>query len=153
MDRIVRRVRVVVFCGALWTSFVSAEEAILPQGDPKLQESDAAEQARREEMRKNRLKQQGQSENYRVAGELQDGSKGPKANNAKGHNCQDTGIEDPSVNSAQASGLKTVRGRVLKSEEAALTIERSNDKEIVLTIDPRQHSTPTYIPATASRRL
>jgi len=136
MNRIVRRASVIVFCGALWTSFVSAEEAILPQGDPRLQESDAAEQARREEMRKKRLKQQGQGENYRVEGELQGGSKGPKTDDAKGHNRQDTGIEDPSVNPGQASGLKTVRGRVLKSEETALTIERPNDKEIVLTIDP-----------------
>jgi hypothetical protein len=40
------------------------------------------------------------------------------------------------VNPGQASGLKTVRGRVLKSEENSLTIEQANGEETVLTIDP-----------------
>jgi hypothetical protein len=66
-------------CGVFLPGPVSAGDAILPQGDPRLQESDAAEQARREEIRKSRLKRQGQGENYRVEGELQGGSRGPKA--------------------------------------------------------------------------
>ena len=126
-----------VMCSAIVVPTVMAKDAILPQGDPRLKESDAIEQDRREETRKNRLRQQGQAENYRVEGKLQGGSKGPKADEAKGHDRQGTGIEDPSVNPGQASGLKNVRGRVLKSEETVMTIERTNDKEIVLTIDPQ----------------
>lgn len=137
MSTFVRRIIFVCACLALMPSFVSAQDAILPYGDPQLQKSDAEEQARREEIRKNRLKQQGQGEQYRVEGELQGGSEGPKADPAKGHDRQKTGIEDPTVNPGQASELKTVHGRVLKSEETALTIERLNDKEIVLTIDPQ----------------
>jgi len=126
-----------VLCSAIVVASVMAKDAILPQGDPRLKESDATEQDRREETRKNRLKQQGQAENYRVEGKLQGGSKGPKVDDAKGHDRQGTGIEDPSVNPGQASGLKTVRGRVLKSEETALTIEQADGEETVLTIDPQ----------------
>jgi len=133
----IRRMIVTLFCSVLSTSFVSAQDAILPQGNPELQKPDAANQDRREEIRKNRLKQQGQGENYKVEGEFQGGSSGPKVEAKRGHDREQTGIEDPSVNPGQASGLKTVHGRVLKSEETALTIERSNDKEIVLTIDPQ----------------
>ena len=131
----IRRMIVTLFC-VFWTSFVSAQDAILPQGNPQLQKPDAADQDRREEIRKNRLKQQGQGENYRVEGELQGGSSGPKAEVKRGHDREQTGIEDPSVNPGQASGLKTVRGRVLKSEETALTIEQVNGEEAVLMIDP-----------------
>jgi hypothetical protein len=128
---------VTLFCSVLWTSFVSAQDAILPQGNPELQKPHAAEQDRREEIRKNRLKQQGQGENYRVEGELQGGSSGPKVEAKRGHDREQTGMEDPSVNPGQASGLKTVRGRVLKSEETALTIEQVNGEEAVLMIDPK----------------
>ncbi len=122
-------------CGVLLTSTVVAQDAILPHGDPRLQEADGTEQSRREEIRKNRLKQQGQGENYRVEGNLQGGSKGPIIEDSKGHDREGTGIEDPSVNPGQASGLKTVRGRVIKSEEQAITIEQENGEEIVLLID------------------
>lgn len=117
-----RFVRPLVVCAsiAFLPSFVSAGDAILPQGDPRLKGAGEAEQDRREEIRKNRLKQQGQGENYRVEGKLQGGSKGPKIEDVTGHNREETGIEDPSVNPGQASGLKTVRGRVVKSEENAL---------------------------------
>ena len=114
-----------------------AKDAILPQGDPRLKEPEATEQDRREETRKNRLKQQGQAENYRVEGKLQGGSKGPKVDEAKGHDRQGTGIEDPSVNPGQASGLKTLHGRVVKTEDKTLTIEQENGEEIVLRIDPQ----------------
>jgi hypothetical protein len=137
MISVVRYALCAVVGSTLVVPAVIAKDAILPQGDPRLQEPDAAEQALQEETRKSRLKQQGQGENYRVEGKPQGGTKGPKADDAKGHNRQDTGIEDPTVNPGQASGLKTVRGRVLKSEENALTIELVNDKEIVLTIDPQ----------------
>ena len=131
----IRRMTVTLLCSVLWTSFVSAQDAILPQGNPELQKPDAEDQDR-EEIRKKRLKQQGQGENYRVEGELQGGSSGPASEVKRGHDREQTGIEDPSVNPGQASGLKTVRGRVLKSEESALTIEQVNGEEAVLTIDP-----------------
>ena len=69
----IRRMIVTLFCSVLSTSFVSAQDAILPQGNPELQKPDAANQDRREEIRKNRLKQQGQGENYKVEGEIQGG--------------------------------------------------------------------------------
>ena len=137
MKRVVRQMLFVLPGFALWASLASARDAILPQGDPRPQQSDAAEQEQREEIRKNRLKQQGQGENYRVEGELQGGSKGPIIEDSQGHDREGTGIEDPSVNPGQASGLKTVRGRVLKSEENAITIEQENGKETVLLIDPQ----------------
>ncbi len=137
MKRVIRHTLIALSCFAFWTSLVSARDAILPQGDPRFQQSDAAEQEAREEIRKNRLKQQGQGDNYRVEGELQGGSKGPIIEGSQGHDREGTGIEDPSVNPGQASGLKTVRGRVIKSEEKAITIEQMNGEETVLTIDPQ----------------
>ncbi len=127
----------IVACSVCLPCRASGNDAILPQGDPRLQASDAEEHNRREEIRKNRLKQQGQGENYRIEGELQGGSRGPKTEETTGHNREETGLEDPSVNPGQASGLKTVRGRVLKAEENSLTIEQANGEETVLTIDPR----------------
>jgi|GEM_PF-3257173 hypothetical protein len=136
MRRTVCRGFMICAWSALSLSAVLAQEAILPQGDPRLKEPDPAVQDRQEEIRKNRLKQQGQGENYRIEGELQGGSKGPKSHPAKGHDRQATGIEDPSVNPGQASGLKTIRGRVIKSEENALTIETVKGREVTLTVDP-----------------
>lgn len=63
---------------ALSLSAVLAQDAILPQGDPRLKEPDSAVQDRQEEIRKTRLKQQGQGENYRIEGALQGGSQGPQ---------------------------------------------------------------------------
>lgn len=62
MNRIVQHVIVAFFGSALWASFVSAGDAILPHGGPRFHEPGPAEQARPEEIRKNRLKQQGQGE-------------------------------------------------------------------------------------------
>jgi hypothetical protein len=45
-------------CSVFLPSRASGNDAILPQGDPRLQASDAGEHNRREEIRKNRLKQQ-----------------------------------------------------------------------------------------------
>ena len=137
MSRVVRDAIFVFACNALVTSVALGKDAILPQGDPRIQGTDAAEQDRRDEIRKDRLKQQGQGENYRVEGKLQGGTKGPLAEDSKGHDREGTGIEDPSVNPGQASGLKTVRGRVTKSEENAITIEQANGEETVLKIDPQ----------------
>ena len=137
MISVVRYAICAVVCSAIVVPSVLAKDAILPHGDSRVKEPDRAEQSRREEIRDSRLKQQGQGENYRVEGKLQGGSKGPKADERKGHDRQGTGLEDPSVNPGQASGLKTVRGRVVKSEESALTIEQVNGEETVLIIDPQ----------------
>ncbi|MBK9307939.1 MAG: hypothetical protein IPM58_12845 [Nitrospira sp.] len=128
---------IVFVCSVFWCSSVLAGDIILPQGNRSLHGADAADHERREEIRKNRLKQQGQAENYRVEGEMQGGTKGPKTDPAVGHNRQDTGIEDPSVNPGQSAGLKTIRGRIAKSEANTLHIEQENGTEIVLTIDPQ----------------
>lgn len=128
---------VIILCSAFWYFPVLAGDIILPQRDRSLQESDAMNKDRGEEIRKNRLKQQGQAENYRVEGELQGGSKGPKTHPTVGHDRQDTGIEDPSVNPGQSAGLKTIRGRILKSDANTYNIEQENGKETELTIDPQ----------------
>ena len=57
-------------CAIFFCSFQTwpawAQEAILPQGDPRLRAEDAAAQ---KETRDSRMKQQGQGSNYRVDGE------------------------------------------------------------------------------------
>jgi hypothetical protein len=135
--RLLVRFALVILGSVLWFSPVVAGDIILPQGDRKLQESDAMGKDRGEEIRKNRLKQQGQAENYRIEGKLQGGSKGPKTSPTEGHNRQDTGIEDPSVNPGQSAGLKTIRGRILKSEANTHHLEQDNRQKTVLTIDPQ----------------
>src|SRR5689334_19870218 len=106
MNQFVRYSMIIIFWNVFWLSPVLAGDIILPQGDRSLQESDAVEK-NREEIRKSRLKQQGQGENYRIEGELQGGSEGPKTHPTVGHDRQDTGIEDPSVNPGQSAGLNT----------------------------------------------
>ncbi|MGZ8366954.1 MAG: hypothetical protein ACXW37_11480 [Nitrospira sp.] len=140
------RYTTVILCSVCWFSPVLAGDIILPQGDRRLRESDAVDKDRGEEIRKNRLKQQGQAENYRVEGKLQGGSKGPKTEAAEGHNRQDTGIEDPSVNPGQSVGLKTIRGRIITSEANTLNIQHENGKETVLTIDPQTRVNTEFHP-------
>lgn len=57
-------------CAIFFCSFqawpVWSQEAILPQGDPRVRAEDAAAQ---KETRDSRMKQQGQGSNYRVDGE------------------------------------------------------------------------------------
>jgi hypothetical protein len=131
------RSSMIIFCSVMWFSPVLAGDIILPQGNRSLQESDAADKDHRGEIRRNHLKQQGQAENYRIEGELQGGAKGPKTDPAVGHNRQDTGIEDPSVNPGQSAGLKTIRGRILKFDANTYNVEQENGKETVLTVDPQ----------------
>lgn len=128
---------IVILGSVLWFSPVLAGDIILPQGDRRLQEAEAVDTERAEEIRKNHLKQQGQGENYRVEGKLQGGSKGPKTDPTEGHNRQDTGIEDPSVNPGQSAGLKTIRGRIAKAEANTLKIEQENGNVTELTMDPQ----------------
>jgi hypothetical protein len=146
MKRMVRRGLIICAWSALPLASLWAQEAILSQGDPRLQQSDGVAKDRQEEIRKNRLKQQGQGENYRVEGELQGGSKGPTSHPKKGHDRQATGIEDPSVNPGQAAGLKTIRGRVLKSEEQSLTVEIVKGKVTTFTVDPETKLTTQLRP-------
>ncbi|MFY4728171.1 hypothetical protein [Nitrospira sp. BLG_2] len=47
---------------------------------------------------------------------------------------------------SQVSGAKTIRGRVIKAEEGSLTIEEVNDKETVITIDPKTRTNHNFHP-------
>jgi hypothetical protein len=143
---VVRHIIIIVAYSVIFPFLVSARDAVLPQGAPEIQKPNTEDQSRREEIRTKRQKQQGQSENYRVKGNLQGGSAGPKANEIKGHNRQDTGIEDPSVNPGQAKGLKTIRGRVLRSDEHTLTIEQGNGQEAAMTLDPQTRTNHNFHP-------
>jgi len=114
---------------------VSAD-AILPHGDPRLRDSDA-ERARQEEIRDSRLRQQGQGPNYRVEGELQGGKSGSTAGDPPGLTKQDTGLADPSVNPGQASGMKSVQGRIVKSEDKIHTIRQPSGADTTIVVDDR----------------
>jgi len=117
---------------------VSAQEAILPHGDPRLQESET-ERASREEMRDSRFKQQGQGSNYRVEGEPQP-SAGPgetAGDDPNGLARQDTGLADPSVNPGQASGMQRVQGRIIQSEADTHVVRQLNGPDTRLVVDAR----------------
>jgi hypothetical protein len=124
--------------GAVQAVPVLGQEAILPHGDPRLR-NDAQESQRREEIRDNRLKQQGQGSNYRIEGERQ-ASAGPgESGDGSSHGLtrQDTGIEDPSVNPGQAAGMRSVRGRVIKSEADTHIIRQPSGVDTTLVVDAR----------------
>ena len=101
---------------------VTAQDAILPQGDTRLQtveqESPHAREARNE-----RLRQQGEGSSYRVEGVSQ------LVADTGATSQENTGLSDPSVNPGQAAGTKTFRGRVLKSENNIHTIQLRNGKQ------------------------
>jgi hypothetical protein len=107
------------------------QEAILPQGDPRLQESDEE----RAEIRDRRLKQQGQGKEYRIEGERQGGSSAATEGDPHGLSRQETGIADPSVNPGQASGMRVVRGEVKQATLKTIVIEDRNGKEATMSID------------------
>ena len=108
-----------------------SQEAILPQGDPRLRESDEE----RAEVRERRLQQQGQGEDYRVEGKRQGGTDAPTAGDPNGLRRQDTGIADPSVNPGQASGMRIVRGEAKQATLKTIVVEDSNGKEARMSID------------------
>ena len=108
-----------------------SQEAILPQGDPRLRESDEE----RAEVRERRLQQQGQGEDYRVEGKRQGGTGALTAGDRNGLRRQDTGIADPSVNPGQASGMRIVRGEVKQATLKTIVVEDSNGKEARMLID------------------
>ena len=113
-----------------------AQEPILPHGDPRLQSSDE-ERARRDEIRDQRLKQQGQGSNYRIEGERQGSPEHmpPSSGDPSGPARQDTGISDPSVNPGQATGMKTIQGRVVESKADRLVVHQLNGKDTTFLID------------------
>ena len=107
---------------------VTAQDAILPQGDTRLQtveqESPHAREARNE-----RLRQQGEGSSYRVEGVSQ------LVADTGATSQENTGLSDPSVNPGQSAGTKTFRGRVLKSENNIHTIQLRNGKQAKIEID------------------
>ena len=107
---------------------VTAQDAILPQGDTRLQtveqESPHAREARNE-----RLRQQGEGSSYRVEGVSQ------LVADTGATSQENTGLSDPSVNPGQVAGTKTFRGRVLKSENNIHTIQLRNGKQAKIEID------------------
>jgi hypothetical protein len=123
-----------LLCSTVPAVSALAQDAILPHGDPRARDTEA-EAARREQIRDERLKQQGQGPNYRIEGELQ----GNKEDSLGAHDAppapQDTGLSDPSVNPGQAAGMKEVRGRIVKSEENVHTVRMPNGKEATLQVD------------------
>jgi hypothetical protein len=108
-----------------------SQEAILPQGDPRLRDSDEE----RAEVRDSRLKQQGQGKDYRVEGKRQGGSTAATEGDPHGLSRQETGIADPSVNPGQASGMRVVRGEVKQATLKTIVIEDRNGKEATMSID------------------
>lgn len=136
MSLFVRYVMVIIFCIPVWASLVLARDAILPQGHPRLQESDTSEHDRREEIRKKRLKQQGQGDNYRIEGERQGGTDRsiPDPSTDLGGR-QDTGLADPSVNPGQAEGLRSIRGEIVNSQDNTHTVRQKSGEDTILTVD------------------
>ena len=83
---------------SLQTMPLLAQDAILPQGDPRLHDNPQQREATRDRL----LKQHGQGSAYRVEGSRQSGD-------ANGRARQNTGLSDPSVNPGQATGMRVLR--------------------------------------------
>lgn len=127
--------RRLIICALLWCVLplaALAEDAILPHGDPRLRDTDMQQQ---EEIRDNRLKQQGQGLNYRVEGQLQGGQRGARVDDPNGLTSQDTGLSDPSVNPGQASDMEVVRGKVKQANPKIIIVEERNGKETTMSVD------------------
>jgi hypothetical protein len=122
--------------GVLWQAIPAfAQEAILPQGDPRLKEQPGDDQRNR--AGESRMKQQGQGSNYRVEGKPQGGADGGATAGApQGSSRQDTGMSDPSVNPGQASGMRVLHGEVKQAGIKTIVIEDRNGKQITMSIDP-----------------
>jgi hypothetical protein len=54
---------------------------------------------------------------------------------ASGTSRQETGIDDPSVNPGQASGMRVVRGEVKQATLKTIVVEDANGKESTMSID------------------
>jgi hypothetical protein len=114
-------------------AFAFSQEAILPQGDPRLRDQGASQQ--REDAKDSRMKQQGQGPNYRVEGKPQGGTGGATAGAPQGTSRQDTGIADPSVNPGQATGMRVLRGEVKQAGIKSIVIEDRAGKQSTMSID------------------
>ena len=138
MMRLVTRMlgSIALLCASATATPIGAQDAVLPQGDPRLKSTED-EHAKREDIRDNRLHQQGQGPNYRVEGELQGGSRQATAGEPPGPSRQDTGLEDPSVNPGQAAGMKSVQGRIVKSEQNRHTVRQPGGGDTTLVVDGR----------------
>lgn len=121
-----------VGCLIVWSFIqvfpVLGEDAILPQGDPPLQDS-AQEAQWREAIR------EGQGPNYRVEGKLQGGARKATVADTKGKGHQDSGLADPGVNPGQASGMRVVRGEVKQATLKTIVVEDSKGKETTMSVD------------------
>ena len=123
-----------VVMALLWQAApVFSQEAILPQGDPRLRDQPA--DAQHQDGGDSRLKQQGQGPNYRVEGKPQGGTGGTTAGAPNGLSRQETGIADPSVNPGQASGMRVLRGEVKQAGIKSIVIEDRNGKQVTISID------------------
>jgi hypothetical protein len=111
-----------------------SQDAILPQGDPRLRD-DPQQAEQREAARDSRMKQQGQGPDYRVEGKRQGGTNGETAGEANGPTRQDTGLADPSVNPGQASGMRVLHGEVKQASPKSIVIEDRHGKETTMSID------------------
>ena len=116
-------------------SLASGQAIILPQGDSELRKTQE-DPAREEAVRDSRLKQQGQGPNYRVEGKPQPGSSGEtEAGDRNDLGRQDTGLNDPTVNPGQASGMQSVQGRIVHSDGDTYTVRQLSGPDTKLTID------------------
>ncbi len=125
---------IALVCSAVHTIPVFGQDAILPHGDPRLRD----DAQRRDEIRDNRLKQQGQGPNYRIEGEPRPSPpSGDAASESHGLTRQDTGMEDPSVNPGQSSGMRSVRGLIIKSEADTHVVRQPTGDDTTLVVDAR----------------
>jgi len=132
-----RLIWLTVLCCGIFGISASAQEAILPQGDPRLQATED-EAAKRKDIRDSRLTQQGQGPNYRVEGEAKPSSRaGDTSAESPGLARQDTGIADPSTNPGQASGMLRVQGRVIHSQPDRYIVRQSSGSDATLMVDAR----------------
>ena len=100
----------------------------------------AEDAAAQKETRDSRMKQQGQGSNYRVDGERQQsaGKSAPQPGIPKNNiTRQDTGIEDPTVNPGQSSGMQTVQGRIVTSNGNTHIVRQLSGIDATVIVDGR----------------
>jgi hypothetical protein len=129
-----RLVNYICVCVLLQAVPAFGQDAILPQGDPRLRD-DPRQAEQREEVRDHRMKQQGQGQDYRVEGKPQGGTSGSTAGESNGRSRQDTGLSDPSVNPGQATGMRVLRGEVKQATPKSIVIEDRHGKETTMSVD------------------
>lgn len=110
-----------------------AQRAILPHGDPTVESGDDA--GRREDIRDEHLKQQGQGPNYRIDGVPQTPPRPAESHQDEGSERQETGLSDPTVNPGQAAGMRVIHGEVLRPEDRGYVVRDRQGREVHLSID------------------